>query len=101
MSCRIGLPAPVPSTGQRPCFLTNSLILGLETHHEQRLEAMANVVGRGATVFDVSRQVFNHQTLDRHQARMAVAETLAHLDHLVDRNRLQRRDDEAWWYEPA
>ena len=29
MSCRIGLPAPVPGTGQRPYILTNSLILGL------------------------------------------------------------------------
>jgi len=29
MSCRIRLPAPVPGTGQRPCILTNSLILGL------------------------------------------------------------------------
>ena len=88
--------------GHGPVFANWKERLGeLETHHEQRLEAMANVVGRGATVFDVSRQVFHHQTLDRHQARMAVAETLAHLDHLVDRNRLQRRDDEAWWYEPA
>ena len=29
MSCRIGLPAPVPGPGQRPCILTYSLILGL------------------------------------------------------------------------
>ena len=29
MSCRTRLPAPVPGTGQRPCILTYSLILGL------------------------------------------------------------------------
>jgi len=29
LSCRIGRPAPVLGTDQRPCFLTNSLILGL------------------------------------------------------------------------
>lgn len=73
----------------------------LETHHAERLEAMARAAARGATVFDVSRQMFNHQALDRHQVRMAVTETLAHLDHLVVINRLRRRDDEGWWYEPV
>lgn len=94
LDVRLALP------GHGPVFANWHERLGeLETHHAQRLEAMAHVVGRGATVFDVSRQVFNHLTLDRHQARMAVAETLAHLDHLVDQGRLRRRDDEAWWYE--
>ena len=73
----------------------------LETHHAERLDAMQHAVGRGATVFEVSRHVFRHRTLDRHQMRMAVTETLAHLDHLTDRGRLRRQDDEAWWYEPV
>ena len=71
----------------------------LATHHAERLDAMQHAVGRGATVFEVSQQVFQHRTMDRHQMRMAVTETLAHLDHLTDRGRLRRQDDEAWWYE--
>ena len=73
----------------------------LKTHHAERLDAMHHAVGRGATVFAVSQQVFQHRTLDRHQLRMAVTETLAHLDHLSDRGRLRRHDDEVWWYEPV
>ena len=88
--------------GHGPVFTNWQARVGeLESHHARRLDVMANVVGGGATVFDVSRQVFNHQSLDRHQTRMAVAETLAHLDHLVAVNRLRRQDDEAWWYEPV
>ncbi len=71
----------------------------LETHHDERLDVMQHAVGRGATVFDVSQNVFSHRRLDRHQIRMAVTETLAHLDHLTGRGRLRRHDDDAWWYE--
>ena len=41
MSCRTRLPAPVPGTGQRPCILTYSLILGLG----QRLVQLPGFLG--------------------------------------------------------
>ena len=60
-------------------------------HHAERLDAMEQAVGDGATVFDVARQVFATDRLDRHQLRMAVAETLAHLEHLMAVGRLHHR----------
>ncbi len=76
-------------------------LAALEVHHAERLTAMRHAVGPGATVFDVTARVFNQRVLDRHELRMAVAETLAHLEHLVGRGRLRHREDAAWWFEPA
>jgi glyoxylase-like metal-dependent hydrolase (beta-lactamase superfamily II) len=66
----------------------------LLAHHDERLDAMHRAVGDGATVFDVARQVFETDRLDRHQLRMAVAETLAHLEHLVATGHLRRDEAE-------
>ena len=74
-------------------------VAALKQHHEDRLEHMYHTVGSGATVLEVSEAMFRHRTLDRHQLRMAVTETLAHLDHLVYRGRLRRWEEQAWWYE--
>lgn len=51
-------------------------------HHEERLEVMlAALDGRPATPFEVARRVFP-EDLTAHQLRFALAETLAHLEHL-------------------
>ncbi len=76
-------------------------LAALEAHHAERLAAMQHAVGAGATVFDVTQRAFQHRPLDRHELRMAVAETLAHLEHLMQRRRLRRLDDQPWWFEPA
>ena len=72
----------------------------LAAHHAERLDAMHAAVGSGATVHEVTRHVFDAGMLDRHQLRLAVAETLAHLEHLECRGRLRRREADAWHFEP-
>jgi hypothetical protein len=55
----------------------------LLAHHEERLSVMlAALDGRPATPFEVARRVFP-EDLTAHQLRFALAETLAHLEHLV------------------
>src|SRR5215218_3557311 len=54
----------------------------LLAHHEERLSVvLAALDGRPATPFEVARRVFPEDLTD-HQLRFALAETLAHLEHL-------------------
>jgi glyoxylase-like metal-dependent hydrolase (beta-lactamase superfamily II) len=54
----------------------------LLAHHEERLSVMlAALDGQSATPFEVARRVFPEDLTD-HQLRFALAETLAHLEHL-------------------
>jgi glyoxylase-like metal-dependent hydrolase (beta-lactamase superfamily II) len=54
----------------------------LLAHHEERLSVMlAALDGKPATPFEVARRVFPEDLTD-HQLRFALAETLAHLEHL-------------------
>jgi glyoxylase-like metal-dependent hydrolase (beta-lactamase superfamily II) len=70
----------------------------LRVHHDQRLVAMAETVQRagaaGATAVEVSYQVFDYDRFSTHEVRFAVAETLAHLEFLVDEGRLERLEGE-------
>jgi len=64
-------------------------------HHEERLETMRRVIECGPKApYEVSRFVFRG-TLTLHQRCFALAETLAHLDHLVLQCRAQRVEEEA------
>jgi glyoxylase-like metal-dependent hydrolase (beta-lactamase superfamily II) len=61
----------------------------LVRHHKERLSAMHGALaGEPATAFEVARRVFPDELSD-HQLRFAVAETLAHLEHLVDDGRAE------------
>jgi hypothetical protein len=52
-------------------------------HHEERLALMRRVIQSGSkTPYAVSREVFRG-AVTPHQRCFALAETLAHLDHLV------------------
>jgi glyoxylase-like metal-dependent hydrolase (beta-lactamase superfamily II) len=73
----------------------------LRTHHAERLAAMERAVGAEATVFDVAQRTFALDALDAGETRFAIAETLAHLDYLVVEDRLHRRGDRVWHFEPA
>lgn len=73
----------------------------LRAHHAERLAAMEDAVGAGATVYAVAQRAFALDTLDASETRFAVAETLAHLDALVATGRLQRRGTSVWQFEPA
>ena len=63
-------------------------------HHEERLETMRHEISaRPKTAYEVSRIVFRG-TLTEHQRCFALAETLAHLDHLVLEGRAERIENE-------
>ena len=67
-------------------------------HHEERLSIMhAAFDGMPATPFDITRRVFPEELSD-HQLRFALAETLAHLEHLVEEGRAQRIDGDVVSY---
>ena len=70
-------------------------------HHEERLELMyAEIKGDPKTPFEVSGAVFR-ETLTLYEQCFALAETLAHLDHLVLEGRAQRVEDEAILFRAA
>ncbi len=79
-----GLGADLVLPGHGPVFHDLDGRIGeLINHHEQRLETMRQAVSdRPKTAYEVSRLVFRG-TLTQHQRCFALAETLAHLDHLV------------------
>lgn len=55
----------------------------LAGHHEERLDLMRDTLGdEPSTAFEVSRKVFRY-TLSLYERCFALAETLAHLEHLV------------------
>ena len=70
-------------------------IAQLLAHHDHRLEAMYTAAAPGATALEVSYAVFNYDRFSTHEIRFAVAETLAHLEHLANQGRLERVDEPA------
>lgn len=69
-------------------------------HHERRLTRMLDVVGDGATGYQVCDATFKAASLGGHQMRFAMAETLAHLELLELRGQLRRTDDVPVRYVP-
>ena len=90
-----GLGADLVLPGHGPVFHDlDGRIRELMFHHEERLETMRREISdRPKTAFEVSRIVFRG-TLTEHQRCFALAETLAHLDHLVLEGRAQRIENE-------
>ncbi len=67
-------------------------------HHAERLDVMhAAFNGREASPFEIARRVFSDD-LSAHQLRFALAETLAHLEHLADDDRAERLEGEVVSY---
>ena len=65
-------------------------------HHDERLEAMVRAAAGGATALETSTVVFNFDRFSPHEIRFAVAETLAHLEYLVDAGRLERYEKDGY-----
>jgi glyoxylase-like metal-dependent hydrolase (beta-lactamase superfamily II) len=65
----------------------------IRRHHAERLDLMERACGsvRGATAWEVCREVFKPGELTIHQVRFAMAETLAHLVYMEKQGRLLRR----------
>jgi glyoxylase-like metal-dependent hydrolase (beta-lactamase superfamily II) len=91
-----GLGADLVLPGHGPVFHDLDGRIGeLLSHHEERLETVRRAISnRPKTTYEVSRIVFRG-TLTEHQRCFALAETLAHLDHLVFEGRAQRVEEEA------
>ncbi|MEM9777357.1 MAG: MBL fold metallo-hydrolase, partial [Chloroflexota bacterium] len=68
-------------------------------HHEDRLSHTLKAVAdsHGITVNQVSKVVFRLGDLDIHQSRFAVAETLAHLDHLETAGAIGKESKDGIW----
>ena len=73
----------------------------IETHHETRLEETLTAVPTAKTVQEVSDTLFNQDKLSTHEIRFAVTETLAHLEYLRIRGKLERLGTAIWKYQPV
>jgi glyoxylase-like metal-dependent hydrolase (beta-lactamase superfamily II) len=95
-----GLDVELVFPGHGPLFHDlDGRIEELILHHEERLSVMHEALaGEPATAFEVARRVFPDDLSD-HQLRFALAETLAHLEHLVDDGRAERLDGEVVRYQ--
>lgn len=89
-----GLGADLVLPGHGPIFHDlDGRIDELLRHHEERLEVMRREIEREPkTPFAVSREVFRDD-LTLYEHCFALAETLAHLDHLVLEGRAERIED--------
>ncbi|MEJ7814320.1 MAG: MBL fold metallo-hydrolase [Rubrobacter sp.] len=92
-----GLGVDLVLPGHGPVFHDlDGRIRELVSHHEERLAVMRREISdRPKTPYEVSRIVFRG-TLTEHQRCFALAETLAHLDHLVLEGRAQRVQKEEY-----
>lgn len=71
----------------------------LLAHHARRLDAMWHAVDeRGSTTFEIAQRVFPFENYSIHEVRFAIAETLAHLEYLLEEGRVRREvgSDGAW-----
>jgi len=67
-------------------------------HHQKRLTTIQNAIpAGGATTLEIARQVFPIDDFSIHEVRFAVAETLAHLQHLIENGRIEREDGPGAW----
>ena len=88
-----GLEVDLVFPGHGPLFHDlDGRIDELILHHDERLDViLATFGGEPATPFEIARRVFAEELTD-HQLRFALAETLAHLEHLEGDGRVERLD---------
>jgi glyoxylase-like metal-dependent hydrolase (beta-lactamase superfamily II) len=69
-------------------------------HHGARLEHALDAVSEGCvTAYEVAYRIFETERFTAHEWRFAIAETLAHLEHLVVQGALLRHEGPVWTYE--
>lgn len=87
------LPAALTLTGHRqPLTDLQGRCTELARHHEERLRAVRDLAGSGATAWEVSLGLFGVQA-GVHNLRFAVLETLSHLEYLARREILVREEE--------
>jgi glyoxylase-like metal-dependent hydrolase (beta-lactamase superfamily II) len=94
------LPARHVLPGHGPVFDDlRGRVVELETHHAVRLQACRDALERPASAFDVAQRLTwtRHErpfdALNRFNQRLAVGETITHLELLADRGELRRERD--------
>jgi glyoxylase-like metal-dependent hydrolase (beta-lactamase superfamily II) len=96
-----GLEADLVLPGHGPVFGDlDGRISELAAHHAERLDAMRAEIEAPASAYEVSRRLFRG-ALTVHQRSFALAETLAHLDHLVLQGRARVREGAPVTFEAA
>jgi glyoxylase-like metal-dependent hydrolase (beta-lactamase superfamily II) len=97
-----GMDVDLVLPGHGPVFRDlDGRISELTAHHAERLRVMRAALDAGPkTPYEVSRIVFRG-TLSVYQRCFALAETLAHLDHLVLEGRARAREGDTVYYEAA
>ena len=73
----------------------------LQQHHDERLAHMFDAVQHTASVYDVATQIFDFPSLSFHEMRFAIAETRAHLEHLVQMGELALSENGVWRYQKS
>ena len=68
-------------------------IVEIIAHHHQRLEQTLHAIQSPATVFSVAQSLFDVERLTAHEIRFALAETLSHLEYLVQQGTLEKTTD--------
>ncbi len=71
----------------------------IEEHHAHRLELMLTAIEAGShKLYDVCAAAFNVENFSEHDIRFAMAETLAHLDHMVHNGLIEQTRNGSWRY---
>jgi glyoxylase-like metal-dependent hydrolase (beta-lactamase superfamily II) len=88
----------LPSHG-KPFVGIAARVEALKTHHAERLEAMYAALDEPRTAFELLPTLFGRM-FDLYQTLFAMAECIAHLNHLYRQGRVQRFVDDAghWRY---
>lgn len=90
----VELPVRLALPGHGPLITAwHARVEELLAHHELRLGTMQRATEGGATALEVSRRVFDFGVLTEHEVRFAVAEAMAHLDHLARASRITYTDN--------
>ncbi|HRJ42376.1 MAG: MBL fold metallo-hydrolase [Caldilineaceae bacterium] len=70
----------------------------LLAHHQKRLNAIRQAIpADGASTLEIARRVFPMESFTPHEIRFAVAETLAHLEHLLEEGQVVQEEREGTW----
>ncbi|MFF2855759.1 MBL fold metallo-hydrolase [Peribacillus sp. NPDC058002] len=59
-------------------------------HHHERLTTILTILETNKVAYEVTEKLFQQKKLTDHQWRFAIAETLAHLEYLVEEKRIQK-----------
>ncbi|MFE4810813.1 MBL fold metallo-hydrolase [Peribacillus simplex] len=62
-------------------------------HHHERLTTILTILESNNVAYKITEKLFQQKKLTDHQWRFAIAETLAHLEYLVEEKRIQKNSN--------